>query len=181
MNNQKEKVSEHYSTLEIEPFEIIEKDFTLEEQRGYYKGNILKYTLRDKKQNQEDAVKIQVYAEKLQELELKVNDYKSISLVSRIFTDIEWTDEEPFKITYTNWKEVPVDTPVVYTNGDGMKYARHFCKYDETNDRVVLYAGGRTSFTAKGIIETCPEKVIIYEEEEKRNVIQGEAVHVLMV
>ena len=72
MNNQKEKVSEHYSTLEIEPFEIIEKDFTLEEQRGYYKGNILKYTLRDKGQNQEDAVKIQVYAEKLQDLERKV-------------------------------------------------------------------------------------------------------------
>ena len=72
MNDQKEKVSEHYSTLEIEPFEIIEKDFTLEEQRGYYKGNILKYTLRDKKQNQEDAVKIQVYAEKLQDLERKV-------------------------------------------------------------------------------------------------------------
>lgn len=72
MNDQKEKVSEHYSTLEIEPFEIIEKDFTLEEQRGYYKGNILKYTLRDKGQNQEDAVKIQVYAEKLQDLERKV-------------------------------------------------------------------------------------------------------------
>ena len=72
MNDKKEKVSEHYSTLEIEPFEIIEKDFTLEEQRGYYKGNILKYTLRDKGQNQEDAVKIQVYAEKLQDLERKV-------------------------------------------------------------------------------------------------------------
>lgn len=75
MNNQddqKEKVSEHYSTLEIEPFKIIEKNFTPEEQRGFYKGNILKYTLRDKGQNQEDAVKIQVYAEKLQDLELKV-------------------------------------------------------------------------------------------------------------
>ena len=72
MNDQKEKVSEHYSTLEIEPFEIIEKDFTPEEQRGYYKGNILKYTLRDKGQNEEDAVKIQVYAEKLEDLELKV-------------------------------------------------------------------------------------------------------------
>ena len=68
-----------------------------------------------------------------------------------------------------------------FTQGDGMKYARHFCKYDETNDRVVLYAGGRTSFTEKGIIETCPEKVIIYgKEEEDRNVLQGEAVHVLM-
>ena len=106
--------------------------------------------------------------------------FKDISLVSCIFTDIEWTDEEPFRIPYINWKEVPVDTPVVYTNGDGMKYARHFCKYDETNDRVVLYAEGRTSFTAKGIIETCPEKVSIYGEEE-RNVLQGEAVHVILV
>ena len=72
MNDQKEKVREHYRNLEIEPFKIIEKNFTPEEQRGFYKGNILKYTLRDKKQNQEDAVKIQVYAEKLQDLELKV-------------------------------------------------------------------------------------------------------------
>lgn len=72
MNDQKEKVSEHYRNLEIEPFEIIEKNFTPEEQRGFYKGNILKYTLRDKGQNQKDAVKIQVYAEKLQDLELKV-------------------------------------------------------------------------------------------------------------
>lgn len=83
MNDQKEKVSEHYSTLEIEPFEIIEKDFTLEEQRGYYKGNILKYTLRDKKQNQEDAVKIQVYAEKLQDLERKVKVDKIVDTLDK--------------------------------------------------------------------------------------------------
>ena len=83
MNNQKEKVSEHYSTLEIEPFEIIEKDFTFEEQRGYYKGNILKYTLRDKKQNQEDAVKIQIYAEKLQDLERKVKVDKIVDTLDK--------------------------------------------------------------------------------------------------
>ena len=83
MNDQKEKVSEHYSTLEIEPFEIIEKDFTLEEQRGYYKGNILKYTLRDKGQNQEDAVKIQVYAEKLQDLERKVKANKIVDTLDK--------------------------------------------------------------------------------------------------
>ena len=107
--------------------------------------------------------------------------YQNISLVSCIFTDIEWDDVEPFKIPYTNWKEVHVDTPVVYTNGDGKNYIRHFYKYDEENNRVVLYAGGRTSFTEKGIIETCPEKVSIYGEEEERNILQGEAVHVLMV
>ena len=92
--------------------------------------------------------------------------YEDISLLSRIFTDIEWEDVEPFKIPYTNWKEVPVDTPVVYTNGDCKNYIRHFYKYDEENDRVFLYANGRTSLTEKGIIETCPEKVSIYGEEE---------------
>ena len=51
-------------------------------------------------------------------------------------------------------------------DSDGKNYIRHFYKYDEENDRVVLYAGGRTSFTEKGIIETCPEKVSIYGEEE---------------
>lgn len=89
MNDQKEKVSEHYSTLEIEPFEIIEKDFTLEEQRGYYKGNILKYTLRDKGQNQEDAVKIQVYAEKLQDLERKVKVNKIVDTLDKTKKQID--------------------------------------------------------------------------------------------
>ena len=97
--------------------------------------------------------------------------YQNISLVSRIFPDIEWKNIEPFRIPYTNWKKVHVDTPVVYTNGDGKNYIRHFYKYDEENDRVVLYAGGRTSFTEKGIIETCPEKVSIYGEEKELSVL----------
>ena len=93
------------------------------------------------------------------------NKLKDISLVSCIFTDIEWENVKPFRIQYTDWKKVPVDTQLVYTNGDGKNYIRHFCKYDEENDRVVLYADGRTSFTEKGIIETRPEKVSIYGEE----------------
>ena len=95
------------------------------------------------------------------------NDSKNISFVSCIFTDIEWEDEEPFRIPYTNWKEVTVDTPVVYTNVNGEKYVRYFCKYDEENDRVVLYANGRTSLTEHGIVETYPERVTIYEQGEK--------------
>lgn len=95
--------------------------------------------------------------------------YQNISLVSRIFPDIEWTNVEPFRIPYTNWKAVPVDTPVVYTNGDGEKYVRYFCKYDEDNDRVVLYAYGRTSLTEQGIVETYPERVTIYKQGEKLN------------
>ena len=97
------------------------------------------------------------------------NDYKNISLVSRIFTDIEWENIEPFRIPYTNWREVPVDTPVIYTSVNGEKYVRYFCKYDEENDRVVLYAGGRTSLTEQGIMETYPERVTIYKQGEKLN------------
>lgn len=95
--------------------------------------------------------------------------YQNISLLSCMFTDIKWEDVEPFRIQYTNWKEVHVDTPVVYTNVNGEKYVRYFCKYDEDNDRVVLYAYGRTSLTEQGIVETYPERVSIYKQGEKLN------------
>ena len=95
--------------------------------------------------------------------------YQNISLVSRIFTDIEWKDIAPFRIPYTNWKEVTVDTPVVYTNDSGKNYVRYFCKYDDKNDRVVLYANGRTSLTEQGIFEAYPERVTIYKQGEKLN------------
>ena len=96
------------------------------------------------------------------------NYHKNISLVSFIFHDIEWTDVEPFRIPYTNWKEVPVDTPVVYTSDTTDKdYVRYFCKYDEKHDRVILYANGRTSLTEQGIMEAYPERVTIYEQGEK--------------
>lgn len=102
-------------------------------------------------------------------LERDSNDdkYKDISLVSRIFTDIEWKNIAPFKIPYTNWKGIPVDTPVVYTSDSGKNYVRYFCKYDDKNDRVVLYANGRTSLTEHGIFETYPERVSIYKRGEK--------------
>ena len=101
------------------------------------------------------------------EIDTDDDKVEDISVVSRIFTDIKWTDVEPFIIPYINWGKVPIDTPVVYRNGDGKDYVRHFCKYDEKNDRVVLYANGRTSFTKQGIIETCPERVSIYKRGEK--------------
>ena len=56
-----------------------------------------------------------------------VDKLKDISIVSRIFTDIEWEDEAPFRIPYTNWKEVHVDTPVVYTSASGKNYVWYFC------------------------------------------------------
>ena len=92
-------------------------------------------------------------------------DAENISRLSPIFADIKWEDTEPFEITCINWKEVPVDAPVVCTVGDKNRIL-HFCKYNEENDRVVLYKDGRTSFTEHGIIETYPEMVSIYEKEK---------------
>lgn len=67
--------SKHYEILAIEPWEIMEKNFTTKEFVAYLKGNIIKYTLRDKGQALTDAQKIKHYAEKLIEvLETKEND-----------------------------------------------------------------------------------------------------------
>ena len=67
--------SKHYEELKVQPWEIMEKNFTNEEFVAYLKGNIIKYTLRDKGQALTDAEKIKHYAEKLIEvLETQEND-----------------------------------------------------------------------------------------------------------
>lgn len=60
--------SKHYETLNIQPWEIMEANFNTEEFVAYLKGNIIKYTLRDKGQALTDAQKIKHYAEKLIEV-----------------------------------------------------------------------------------------------------------------
>ena len=139
MNNQKEKVSEHYSTLEIEPFEIIEKDFTLEEQRGYYKGNILKYTLRDKGQNQEDAVKIQVYAEKLQDLELKVKVDKTQKQLDKTQKQLDKDDEVCLLEDLVKFLEESIQNrrEIIETTDNGQM--REFHQYFNAGMSTALY------------------------------------------
>ena len=60
--------SKHYEELNIQPWEIMESNFTTEEFVAYLKGNIIKYTLRDKGQALTDAEKVKHYAEKLIEV-----------------------------------------------------------------------------------------------------------------
>lgn len=67
--------SKHYEELNIQPWEIMERNFTTEEFVAYLKGNIIKYTLRDKGQALTDAQKIKHYSEKLIEvLKTQEND-----------------------------------------------------------------------------------------------------------
>lgn len=56
----------HYSALGIEPLDIMQADFTPEEYRGFLKGNILKYLLRNK-EPRKDVDKLVSYAQLLQE------------------------------------------------------------------------------------------------------------------
>lgn len=52
-----------YTSLRIEPIEIMREDFSREEYVGFLKGNILKYLLRNKGDDIEDARKIVQYAQ----------------------------------------------------------------------------------------------------------------------
>lgn len=61
--------SKHYEKLNIQPWEIMEANFSTEEFIAYLKGNIIKYTLRSKGQDLSDAEKIKHYAEKLIEVQ----------------------------------------------------------------------------------------------------------------
>lgn len=61
------KNNKQYTTLDIEPWDIMQADFTREEFIGFLKGNILKYLLRKKGSDLQDFEKIEHYSRKLQE------------------------------------------------------------------------------------------------------------------
>lgn len=68
------KNNKQYTTLDIEPWDIMQADFTREEFIGFLKGNILKYCLRKKGSDLQDFEKIEHYARKLQEVLKDVRD-----------------------------------------------------------------------------------------------------------
>lgn len=98
--------SKHYEELNIQPWEIMERNFTNEEFVAYLKGNIIKYTLRDKGQALTDAEKIKHYAEKLIEL-LQEEPKKTLK-------PYKWYNAEDF--TVEELKELlPIGTEVLVT------------------------------------------------------------------
>lgn len=64
------KHDSHYKACAIEPWVIMEKNFTREEFIGFLRGNILKYNLRmfNKGQTLDDVDKVINYAQKLKEV-----------------------------------------------------------------------------------------------------------------
>lgn len=91
--------AKHYEVLKVQPWEIMEKNFTTEEFVAYLKGNIIKYTLRDKGQDLSDAEKIKHYAEKLiAVLEKKETDEFLKEDAERIYGKAEPVSEHKFKV-----------------------------------------------------------------------------------
>mgnify|MGYP000700975866 CR=1 FL=1 len=66
--------SEHYTEMSVQPWEVIDS-WPAEQQIGYHRGNILKYTMRmgSKDERLKEAKKIKHYAEKLVEVLERVN------------------------------------------------------------------------------------------------------------
>lgn len=58
----------HYKEMPVQPWVIMEAVLTPEEFRGYMKGNIIKYSLRQGKKDEYDIGKLEHYIQKLKEL-----------------------------------------------------------------------------------------------------------------
>ncbi|WP_372938106.1 DUF3310 domain-containing protein [Seonamhaeicola sp.] len=69
MNKVKNKEATHYEIWkDFEAIDIIKSTLTDEEYKGYLKGNILKYKLREKGQDESDKIKIKDYTNELNDL-----------------------------------------------------------------------------------------------------------------
>ena len=64
--NTKETGSIHYRVMDIQPWDIVDT-WPIEQQIGYHRGNVLKYTMRigSKDASLQEAKKIAHYAKKL--------------------------------------------------------------------------------------------------------------------
>lgn len=66
LDREKQIGGTHYTDMPVQPWDVVDT-WPLAQQIGYYRGNILKYTMRlgNKDAWEQEAQKIQHYAEKL--------------------------------------------------------------------------------------------------------------------
>ena len=96
----------------------------------------MKYTLRDKKQNQEDAVKIQVYAEKLQDLERKVKVDKIVDTLDKTKKKI---DEACLLEELVNYLEESIQCRQAIINVTGNADVKDAMQYFIGGIRIALF------------------------------------------
>ena len=61
----------HYKEMDPQPWEVMQSLLTPEEFRGFLKGNMIKYAMRQGKKDSDDANKARHYALKLAEIQRK--------------------------------------------------------------------------------------------------------------
>lgn len=59
---------DHYKSMEVQPWHVMASVLTPEEFRGFLKGNIIKYSMRQGRKDSPDAEKCQHYMLKLREV-----------------------------------------------------------------------------------------------------------------
>ena len=61
---------DHYTSMEIQPWEVMEAVLTPQEFIGFLKGNVIKYSMRaGRKEGTDDTAKAKHYAQKLAEFQ----------------------------------------------------------------------------------------------------------------
>ena len=66
----------HYLDMQMQPWDVMQAVLTPEEFRGFLKGNVIKYAMRQgKKDGTDDAGKAQHYAQKLAEIDAQAVPY----------------------------------------------------------------------------------------------------------
>lgn len=65
----------HYKDMAIQPWIVMQHVLTPEEFRGYIKGNLIKYAMRQGKKDSPDADKYWHYVKKLEEVEQQVDNF----------------------------------------------------------------------------------------------------------
>ena len=67
--NERQVGADHYKTMPMQPWEVMEAVLKPEEFRGFLKGNVIKYSMRaGRKDGSDDAGKAQHYRQKLAEV-----------------------------------------------------------------------------------------------------------------
>lgn len=63
---------QHYKTMPVQPWDVMESVLTPEEFMGFLKGNVIKYSMRaGRKEGSDDANKARHYMMKLEEIRAK--------------------------------------------------------------------------------------------------------------
>ena len=71
-SDQQQVSGRHYLDMPMQPWDVMQAVLTPEEFRGFLKGNVIKYAMRQgRKDGSDDAGKAQHYAQKLAEMDAK--------------------------------------------------------------------------------------------------------------